>query len=156
MKSLLYVLTSGSLMYVVVTTRPDIAHMVRTVSKFIHNPGQAHQNTVKHIFRYLVGTQDYCITFVPRKTSIIVGYNNLDYIGFLDSRKSTSRYYQKFRHRSSSWRSKHQECTAMSTTEAKYIEASDMAKEELCIGRLVVTFRQSDSSFTPVDVSDSQ
>ena len=56
MKSVPYAPAGGSLMYAMVTTRPDIAHVVGIVSRFMHNPSWAHWNIVKHIFRYLVGT----------------------------------------------------------------------------------------------------
>jgi ATP-binding cassette subfamily B (MDR/TAP) protein 1 len=56
MKSVPYAPAVGSLMYAMVATRPDIAHAVGVVSRFMHNPGGLHWNAVKHIFRYLVGT----------------------------------------------------------------------------------------------------
>ena len=37
-----YSSTIGSLMYVMVCTRPDISHAVGVVSKFLPNPGKAH------------------------------------------------------------------------------------------------------------------
>ena len=39
MKSVPYALTVGSLMYAMVATRPDIAHVVGGVNRFMHNPG---------------------------------------------------------------------------------------------------------------------
>jgi hypothetical protein len=52
-------------MYAMVATRPDIAYAVGIVSRFMQNPGRPHWNAVNHIFRYLVGTQDYGIKFRP-------------------------------------------------------------------------------------------
>ena len=37
-----YSLAVGSLMYVMVCTRPDIAHSVGVVSRFLENPGKEH------------------------------------------------------------------------------------------------------------------
>ena len=68
-KSVPYVPEIGSLMYAMVATQSNIPHTVGIVSRFIHNPGRAHWNAMKHIFRYLVGTQDYDITFAPDKPS---------------------------------------------------------------------------------------
>ena len=65
MKFVPYAPTVGSLMYAMVATRQDIAHVVGIISSFMHNPGRAHWNVVKHIFRYLVGTKDYGIAFAP-------------------------------------------------------------------------------------------
>ena len=63
MKSVSYAPVVGSLMYAIVATQPDIAHVVGVVSKFMHNLGRLHWNTVKHVFRYLVDTKDYDILF---------------------------------------------------------------------------------------------
>ena len=46
----------GNLIYVMVCTRSDISHAIRIVSKFLANPGKAHWEAVKWIFRYLRGT----------------------------------------------------------------------------------------------------
>ena len=66
MKSVLYAPAVGSLMYVMVTTRPDISHVV---SRFMHNLGQSHWNIVKHVFRYLASTKHHYILFGPKPTS---------------------------------------------------------------------------------------
>ena len=42
-----YASTVGSLMYAMLCTRPDIAHAVGTVSRFLSNPGREHWNAVK-------------------------------------------------------------------------------------------------------------
>ena len=42
MAKFLYSSVIGSLMYAMVCTRPDIAHAVGVVSKFLENPGKEH------------------------------------------------------------------------------------------------------------------
>ena len=42
MRKVPYALAMGSLMYVMVCTRPNIAHDVRVVSRFLSNPGKEH------------------------------------------------------------------------------------------------------------------
>ena len=76
----------GSLMYAMVTTRPDIAHVVGVVSRFMHNPVRSHWNAVKHVFRYLVGT----------KHLGVVDYTDSDFAGC----------YFKFGNGAISWKSK--------------------------------------------------
>ena len=83
-------------MYAMVTTRLEIAHAVGIVSRFMHNPGHTHWNTVKHIFRYMVGTQDYDITFAPDEPMSLVVDTDSDYGGCIDNRKSMSGYCFKF------------------------------------------------------------
>ena len=79
MKLVPYAPAVGSLMYAMVATRPKIAHAVGVVSRFMHNSGRPHWNAVKHIFRYLVGTQHYDITFAPHEPSGLVGYTDSGY-----------------------------------------------------------------------------
>ena len=45
-------------MYAMVCTRPDLAHAVSVVSRFMGKPGKEHWQAVKRIFRYLRGTSD--------------------------------------------------------------------------------------------------
>jgi hypothetical protein len=99
MKSVPYAPAVGSLMYAMVTTRPDIAYAVGIVSRFMHNPGRPHWNVVKHVFRYLVGTQDYDIKFGPNEPLGPVGYTDSDYAGCLDTGKLTSGYIFQIRKR---------------------------------------------------------
>lgn len=54
----------GSLMYVMVCIRPDIAQIVGIVSRFLSDPEKEHRATLKWIFKYLRGlSQGTWITF---------------------------------------------------------------------------------------------
>ena len=53
----------GSLMYAMVCTRPDIAHEVGFVSRYMHNPGKEHWKEVQWILRYLRGTTSHALCF---------------------------------------------------------------------------------------------
>ena len=56
-----YASTVGSLMYAMVYTRPNIAHAVRFVSRYMKNPRKEHWMVVKWILRYLRGTTNQAI-----------------------------------------------------------------------------------------------
>ena len=53
----------SSLMYAKVYTRPDIAHAVGVLSRFMSKPGKEHWIAVKQVFRYLHGTSDYGLCY---------------------------------------------------------------------------------------------
>ena len=53
----------GSLMYLAVGTRPDIAFAVSTVSQALDKPTEADWQKVKHILRYLKGTSHMGIVY---------------------------------------------------------------------------------------------
>eukprot|EP00253_Pinus_taeda_P036579 PITA_36579 len=64
-----YASVVNSLMYVMVCTRPDIAHPVGVLSRFMSKLGKEHWTTVKRVFRHF-GTSDYgfCYQGRPRWT----------------------------------------------------------------------------------------
>lgn len=130
MKKVPYSSAVGSLMYVMVCTRPYIAHAVGVVSRFLSNPGKEHWAAVKWIFRYLRGTSRMCLQFGNEKPEL-VGYSNADMAGDIDTRKSTSGYLVTFARGAVSWQSKLQKCVALSSTEAKYIAITETSKEFL-------------------------
>ncbi|GJX69857.1 putative RNA-directed DNA polymerase [Tanacetum coccineum] len=90
-----YASTVGSLMYAMVCTRPDLAHGVGVVSRFLSNPGKKHWEAVKWIFRYLRGTSKLGITFGNGKP-MLVGFTDSDMAGNKDNMKSTSGYLMTF------------------------------------------------------------
>ena len=51
----------GSLLYLMIGTRPDIAYAVTHFSQFCTNPSPEHYKAALHICRYLVGTQCWII-----------------------------------------------------------------------------------------------
>uniref|UniRef100_A0A2N9GSR4 Integrase catalytic domain-containing protein n=1 Tax=Fagus sylvatica TaxID=28930 RepID=A0A2N9GSR4_FAGSY len=129
MASIPYSSAVGSLMYAMVCTRPDIAHAVGVVSRFMVNPGKEHWEAVKWIFRYLRGSSKSCLSFGSSKP-VLEGYTDADMAGDLDGRKSTSGFLFTFAGGAVSWQSKLQKCVALSTTEAEYIAATEAGKRD--------------------------
>ena len=82
-------------MYTMICTRPNIAHAVGVVSRFLSNPDEEHWNTVKWILRYLRGTTKRCLCF-GNEDPVLVGYADADMAGDVDSRKPTSGYLTTF------------------------------------------------------------
>ena len=71
-----YASAVGSLMYAMVCTRPDIAHAVGVVSKYMNNPGKEHWMAVKWILIYLKGTANQALRF---------GGSNISLQGYVDA-----------------------------------------------------------------------
>ena len=86
-----YASAIGSLMYAMVCTRPDIAHAVGVVSRFMSRPGKQHWEAVKWILRYLKGSLDTCLCFTGASLKL-QGYVDADLAGDIDSRKSITRF----------------------------------------------------------------
>jgi len=105
MQQVPYASVVGSLMYAMMCTRPYIAHVVGTVSRFLSNPGGKHWNSVKWILRYLRGTICLNICFGGDKPTL-VGYVDSDMGGDIDFRRSTSGYVIKFAGGVVAWQSR--------------------------------------------------
>jgi hypothetical protein len=73
----------GSLMYMLVSTRPNISHAIEVVSRYMENPGKEHWETMKWVLQYLRGTSDYYITYEKGYESVC-GYVDSDFAGDLD------------------------------------------------------------------------
>ena len=61
-----YASAVSSLMYAMVYTRPNIAHAVGVLSKFMSKLGKEHWTAVKRVFRYLRGASDYGLCYQGR------------------------------------------------------------------------------------------
>jgi hypothetical protein len=136
MESYPYRAVVGSLMYLMVTTRPDLAYAVSMVSRYMDNPGMAHWRAAKWILRYLKGTQDYCLTFTGSDPEALYGYSDSDWAGDLDERKSTYGFIFFLAGNAVMWASKRQKSVALSSTEAEFIGASEATRELLWLRKV--------------------
>ena len=125
-----YVSVIGSLMYVMVCTRPNIGHAIGVVSRFLTNHRKVHWEAMKWILRYLRGTLRVCLCFGSGE-SMLDGYTDLNMAGDVDSRKSISGFLMTFAGGVVSWQSKLQKCVALSIMEAEYISITEGCKEAL-------------------------
>lgn len=73
-----------------VATRPDIAHAVGIVSRYLENSTIVHESAAKRILRYLKGTINFGIYFHSSSFKDLVGFSDADYAGDLETRRSTS------------------------------------------------------------------
>ncbi|MCO5582185.1 hypothetical protein L7F22_036075 [Adiantum nelumboides] len=131
-----YASACGSLMYAMVATRPDIAHAVRVVSRFMSDLGKKHWDVVKSILQYSRGTADRQLCYGCGEL-FIKGYVDSDYACCVDSRKSTIGWIYTFAGFAISWRLVLQDYTSISTTEAEYVALSEACKEAIWLACLM-------------------
>ena len=127
----------GSLMYLMVCTRPDIAFAVSRLSQYCENPLLCHWKAVKRLFRYIKGTQDYDLTFSHQSALHIVGFADSDWAGCRETRKSTEGYAFLLGGGAISWRSKKQSVVALSSCEAEYVSCTSAAKEAIWLSNIL-------------------
>lgn len=147
---------TGSIMFFMVETRPDISFATSVASRFAKNPGHQHTEAVKTIFRYLKGSRDQGITYGGQDKLLVEGYLDSDWAGDKDSRKSTSGFIFMLNGGPVSWCSKKQPTVALSSTEAEYIALTLAAKEATWL-RLLLTeleLLQPDQQHALIKVSE--
>ncbi|KAK3876705.1 hypothetical protein Pcinc_018517 [Petrolisthes cinctipes] len=128
----------GSLLYLSVKTRPDIAYAVNSVTRYSTKPTSQHWKAVKRIMRYLKGTRDLGILYNYNGSTDFVGYSDADWAGDIKDRKSTSGYCFHLGGGPVSWSSKKQSCVALSTAEAEYMALASAIQEAVWLRKLAV------------------
>ena len=124
----------GALNWVALATRPDIAFAVTTVARFTANPGPAHWEAMKQIYRYLAGMRNLWLTYGETKQTL-EGYANADG-SMAEDRCAITGYAFLINGGAVSWSSKHQEIVSLSTTESEYIAVTHGMKEALWLRSL--------------------
>ncbi|KAK4700421.1 hypothetical protein P7C70_g5826, partial [Phenoliferia sp. Uapishka_3] len=121
----------GALLWLSLSTRPDIAFAVSVVGRHSASPGVAHWTAVKRIFRYLAGTPHYGLLYTKSEGLIGVfdAFSDADHAGDHDSRKSTSGFVVRMAGAAISWLARLQKSVSISTTEAEYMGLSACAME---------------------------
>jgi hypothetical protein len=135
----------GSLIYAMTCTRPDISWAVSKLSQKLSNPSDADFVMLKHVFRYILGTLSYCLTFRKSTNGLrLVGFSDSDWAGSRSDRKSTSGYIFTLSHDGPaiSWKSKKQDSVALSTCEAEYVAACLATQEAIFLARVHRDFCQ--------------
>lgn len=127
----------GSLMYLAIGTRPDIAFAVGRVSRRLNHPTESDVNDVKRILRYLRGTMDIGILYESNRNLVLNCYSDSDYAGDRATRRSTTGFVLILGSGAISWSSQLQKCVALSTTEAEYVSSSQAVKELVWLNSLL-------------------
>ena len=126
----------GSLMYLMVGTRPDLATLIRETSQHLTNPGKVHWEALTRALRYLRGTSSYGIRLGGvhaaqqlRSGSFLSAYCDADFAN-AESRRSVTGYVTLLVGNSPiSWRSQMQSLVTLSSTEAEYVALAACVQE---------------------------
>ncbi|SDA04081.1 BZ3500_MvSof-1268-A1-R1_C097g00532 [Microbotryum saponariae] len=134
-----YLQAIGSLLYISLGTRPDIAFAVSYLSRFANNPGRRHWIAVKHVLRYLRATYRDELLYArgPAKVTGVVGYSDANWGACVDTSISTMGYVFYLAGAAVSWSSKRQTRVADSTTDAEYLALSHAGKEAIYLNQLL-------------------
>jgi len=127
----------GSLLYLSNTTRPDLTFCAGVLGRFNGNFQDIHWKAAKRALRYVKGTRDYGLILGGGNMNEITVFTDADYAGDLAERKSTTGVAIYHGESLVSWKSMKQQLTALSTTEAEMIAATEGARDMLYTKQLL-------------------
>lgn len=137
-KRVLYQEAIGSLMFLSIVSRPDISFAVNLVSKYLNRHNEEHWRAVKRIFSYVSGTIKYGIEYRSGGSELTLrGYSDADFVGDVETRRSTTGYVFELAGGPVTWASQRQDLITLSTTEAEYVAASITSREVVWLRRLL-------------------
>lgn len=126
----------GSLLYLSVCTRPDLAYSVGALARHMSKPDAGHMQAAKSVLRYVRGTSGYGLRFGGSDT-VLLGFCDADYAGDAQTRRSTSGFVFLMHGGAITWLSQLQRTAAHSTAEAEYMSAAAAIKEALWLRNLM-------------------
>ena len=128
----------GSLMYLMLGTRPDINYAVIKLSMYMANPNQSHLDKALYILRYLNGTSKYHLQYDgTTENNGLITFCDSDYGSDPDTRKLQSGMLVKLAGAAICWKSRKQDTVALSSTEAEYVSLSDSIRQLIWIRSLL-------------------
>ena len=125
-----YMRVVGSLLYLAISTRPDILHAVHTLTQHMQSPATQHLHDAHRVLHYLSGTTSHGITFVRDDDITLHAFADAAYANTHDRK---SQYGLTFRLGTKSAHfysvSKKQSIVAISSTEAEYVALAECVRD---------------------------
>jgi hypothetical protein len=147
-----YASAIGSIMYVMICTRPDVSYALSATSKYQSNYSDAHWIIVKNIQKYLRRTKEAFLVFGGEEELIVKGYSDASFQIDTDDSKSQSGFVFCLNRGAMRWKSSKKDTVADSTTEAEYIATSEAVKEAIWIRNFVSELGIVPSTSSPMDL----
>ncbi len=126
----------GCLMYIMLSTRPDLAYAISVLSQFSKDPSMFHWKAMMQVFRYLNATKEIGLTY-NKKEKQVFSYCDADFASNLIDRRSFSGYFVSVSGAAITWSCRKQNTVARSTAEAEYISVSNACAEVIWTQQLL-------------------
>ncbi|KAK2378173.1 hypothetical protein QL285_078757 [Trifolium repens] len=141
----------GSLMYAMISTRPDIAYAVGKLSRYTSNPSRHHWHAITRVFKYLKGTLNYGLSYMGFP-SVLEGYSDASWINNVEDSSSTSGWVFLLGGGAISWASKKQTCITSSTMESEFVALAAAGKEAEWLRNLVYEIPIWPKPISPISI----
>ena len=147
-----YASAIGSIMYAMISTRPDVSYTLSVTSRYQSDPGESQWTGVINFLKYLKRTKDMFLVYGGEEELVVNGYTDASFQTDKDDSKSQSGFVFTINGGAVSWKSSKQETVSDSTTEAEYIAASEAAKEGVWIRKFLIELGVFPSASSPLDL----
>lgn len=127
----------GSLLYLMLGTRPDISFAVTKLAQHAANPTTEHLNKVLYICHYLLGTKSYTLCYDGSSGIGLSAFTDSDWASDPYTRRSQTGFFLKLANGIFSWTSHTQKTIAHSSTEAEYMALSDCSRQVVWVRNLL-------------------
>ena len=153
MSKIPYASAIGSIMYVMLCTRPDVSYALSMTSRYQSNLDESHWTTVKNILKYFKRSKDTFLIYGGQEDELVVnGYIATSFQSDKDNFRLQSGFLFCLNGGAISWKSSKQDTIADSTTKAEYIGASEATKEAVWIKKFITRLAGVPSILNPVEL----
>ena len=125
----------GSVMYAMVSTRPDLAFAVGKLSQYTHDPATRHRTALDRVLKYLKGTADLALVYDHNRNGDLISFADAAYGDDVNDRKSTYGHTMLLGNGAVIWASKKQRSVVTSTMEAEYSSMCQAGKDIVWVTR---------------------
>ncbi|CAI7826727.1 unnamed protein product, partial [Closterium sp. NIES-53] len=137
---------AGSLQFAATTRRPDTAFAWSKLGSGLTVRSDQHWREVDRCLAYLADTRDTALEFGGGPESLeLIGYVDADDAGDKQDRTSTGGYAFVYGGAAVSWLSSRIKCATLSSTESKYVAATNAGKEGRRLRFLLAEFKLLDA-----------
>ena len=130
----------GSLMFLSVSSRPDVSFAVKELSRHLNHPGEAHVQAALRVLRYLKGTADYALTYTRNAKATFYGHADADFAGEDETAKSTTGFAFSGGSGVLCWKAATQSLVTHSSTEAELVALDSAARELEYLRQIALDF----------------
>ncbi|CEH14800.1 gag-pol polyprotein [Ceraceosorus bombacis] len=134
-----YLQVLGSLMWVMIGSRLDIAYAVGVLSRYSSKPGPDHWQALLGVLEYVRDTANRGLWYAarPGTTPALQVFCDVNFAGDTDTSRSTSGHLAQLGGHTISWVSQRQKRVSRSTVEAEYIKLSAAASTAVHLRELL-------------------
>lgn len=141
----------GSILYVAVITRPDVAFAASRLGRHNINPGEEHHRAADQVLHYLKNTRNFALEFGTTSTfdtfiripidDEYVAASDASFADNTEDRKSSQGFIIMLAGGAIAWQASKQSTVTTSSTEAELLALSTTAREGIFISRLLKALR---------------